>query len=294
VGGGSVIDTVKAIAVGTPYEGDFFDFFEKKLLPHRVIKFGVILTITGSGSESSDGAVIEKNGMKYTCGSPLMYPLFSILDPKYTFSVNQFLTASGNVDAVSHILERYFTDENFVEVSSGLCESLIRTIIDYSIKVRSEPESYGVRSELMWASKLAHDNTIGFGRKHDWATHTIANEIGVRTNYQHGAILAVLFPGWMKFMLDKRPMLFAKFARNVFNIKDNLNDYSLGKKGIFAFTKFLQTLEMPNNLNEIGIKSSSEFDSIAEECCKTTLSGTVGNLVRLSKEDIITILHKCT
>jgi alcohol dehydrogenase YqhD (iron-dependent ADH family) len=146
VGGGSVIDTVKAIAIGVKYEGDFFDYFEKKLLPNKIIKFGVILTIAGAGSESSDGAVITKNGKKYTCGSPLMYPTFSILNPELTYSVNDFLTSCGNVDAISHILERYFTDETNVEVSSGLCESLIKTLILYSSAVRKNPKNYGIRA----------------------------------------------------------------------------------------------------------------------------------------------------
>jgi alcohol dehydrogenase YqhD (iron-dependent ADH family) len=294
VGGGSVIDTVKAIAIGINHNGDFFDFFEKKILPEKVTKFGVILTITGAGSESSDGAVITKNGKKYTCGSPLMYPTFSILNPELTYSVNDFLTSCGNVDAISHILERYFTDEVNVEISSGLCESLIKTLILHSTSVRKNPQNYGIRAELMWAAKLAHDNTIGFGRKHDWATHTIANEIGARTGFQHGAILAVVFPSWMRHVQSKRPQLFARFANNIFNINSDVNADNLGLIGIKSYRTFLDSLNMPKKLSEIGVNSRNDFNSIAEACCKTTLSGTIGNLVRLNKEDIISILENCT
>lgn len=294
VGGGSVIDTVKAISSGVRYEGDFFDFFEKKIPPPKeIIKFGVILTITGAGSESSDGAVITKEGKKYTCGGPNMYPTFSILNPELTYSVNNYLTSCGNVDAISHVLERYFTDEKYVEVSSGLCESLIKTIINYSIQVRKYPREYGVRAELMWAAKLAHDNTIGFGRKHDWATHTIANEIGARTGAQHGAILAVIFPAWMKFMQPRRPHLFAQFARNIFGINDD-NEINLGILGIKAYQNFLDSLDMPKTLSEIGISNESSYVSIAESCSKTTVSGTIGNLIRLDVNDIIKILKLST
>lgn len=290
VGGGSVIDTAKSIAIGVPYSGDFFDFYERKQVPDRSLPVGTILTISGSGSESSDGAVVTKDGAKYACGSPVMYPLFSALDPSYTQSVPKFLTACGVVDAISHVLERYLSKTPSVLTSTELCEGLIRSLIQNGIDLLDNLDNYDLRAEIMWASKLAHDNTVGFGRKHDWASHTIAHELGARYDKAHGALLAVILPAWMTFMQPKHPEIFARFAAKVFNLSGK-DQNELGIEGIAAYRSFLKKMNMPYTLSDcLKTTAVPSFDSIAEACCATTVSGTIGNFERLSKESILNIL----
>jgi alcohol dehydrogenase len=295
VGGASVIDTAKAIAIGVPFQGDFFEFFEKKKAPKKTINVGVVLTISGAGSESSDGAVITKNGNKYSCGSPIMYPTFAILNPEITFTVPKFLTSCGVVDAISHVLERYFSNTSYVDTSNHICEGLIKTLMKYGKLVLKKPHNFDIRAEIMWASKLAHDNTAGFGRKQDWATHTIAHEIAARYNQPHGAILAVLFPAWMSHVNKQNSKVFLRFSSNIFDININsMSDSVAIKSGIDAYKLFLKEMGMPTSLRMLGITTPSEFISIAEHCSRTTESGTIGNLTRLTQDDIVQILFGCS
>jgi alcohol dehydrogenase YqhD (iron-dependent ADH family) len=291
VGGGSVIDTAKSIAVGACYDGDFFDFYVRKSLPEHMLPVGTIVTITGAGSESSDGAVITKHGLKYSCGSPAMYPLFSVLDPTYTITVPKFLTACGVVDAISHVLERYFTKTTGVLTSTALSEALIQTLMKNGEALLADLSNYDLRAEIMWAAKLAHDNTLGFGRKHDWATHTIAHELGARYDKPHGALLAVLFPAWMTLMHRKHPDVFANFGAGVFGL-DNKDIVKQGEDAIAAYKNFLGRMQMPRTLSEcLGADVRVDFDAIASACGATTISGTIGNFERLTKDDIISILN---
>lgn len=291
IGGGSVIDTVKSIAIGTPYQGDFFDFYSLKIAPSQSLPIGTILTIAGAGSESSDGAVITKGGQKLSCSNPLMYPRFSALDPGYTVSTPVFLTACGVVDAISHVLERYFSKTTGVSTSTSLCESLIRTLMKNGEALLNNLSDYDLRAEIMWAAKLAHDNTIGFGRKHDWATHTIAHELGARHDKPHGALLAVMFPAWMSHMLQKQPASFARFGREVFGITEP-DELACGQLAIKAYRSFLHRMGMPARLSEcIGIGIPTNYEAIAQACAATTPSGTIGNFERLSKDEIIQVLQ---
>jgi alcohol dehydrogenase YqhD (iron-dependent ADH family) len=290
IGGGSVIDTAKSIAIGVLYDGDFFDFYLRKSVPMRMLSVGTIVTITGAGSESSDGAVITKDGCKYSCGSPAMYPQFSVLDPSYTTSVPKFLTACGVVDAISHVLERYFTKATAVLTSTELSEGLIRALMRNGEALLADLGNYELRAEVMWASKLAHDNTVGFGRKHDWASHTIAHELGARYDKAHGALLSMVFPAWMTFMQRKQSNVFERFGTGVFGLAgDDAND--LGRAAINAYRSFLGRIGMPRTLTEcLGTDASAEFEAIARACSATTVSGTIGNFERLNQDDIVEIL----
>lgn len=297
VGGGSVIDSAKAIGVGVPYDGDFFDFFEKKQSPQNSIKVGVILTLPGSGSESSDACVIthERLKKKYDCGNPVMYPVFSMLNPENTFTVPKYYTFCGIADAIAHVLERYFSNTPYVDCTDRISEGLIKTLMKYAILVDKEPDNYDVRAEIMWASKLAHDNTAGFGRKQDWACHRISHEIGARYDVAHGAILAVLFPAWMKHVYKTNERMFLQFAQRVFDVETG----SMGSNqaillAINKFQEFLTAIGMPSTLREIGLTEKAEFADIAR--CSTAVmpSGTIGNFVRLSAQDIESILNLCS
>jgi alcohol dehydrogenase YqhD (iron-dependent ADH family) len=293
VGGGSVIDTAKSIAIGSPYGGDFFDFYRRREVPRQALNVGVVLTVAGAGSESSDGAVITLGGDKYSCGAPVMYPRFAILDPSRTMSVPPFQTACGIVDATAHVLERYFTHSPDVLISSRLCEGLLSALITLGTEVLERPTDYPTRSEIMWACKLAHDGTIGFGRKADWATHTIAHEVAARYDTVHGATLAVLFPSWMRHMLALHPTPFATLARNVFGVPRSTSDRGTGAAGIEAYRGFLNRMGMPSTLRDLGLTDRTEFRDIALACCQTTPSGTIGHFKRLDSADIESLLTDC-
>lgn len=293
VGGGSVIDTAKAIGIGAHYSGDFFDFFARTLQPRSSVPVGAVVTIAGSGSDSSDGAVITKGSRKYSCGSPVMYPAFAILDPTLTLSVPPFLTACGVVDAISHVFERYFTQVPHVVTSTALCEALLRVLVTQGKQVLAEPSSYDIRAELMWASKLAHDNAIAFGRKGDWATHAIAHEVAVRCHSTHGATLAVLFPAWMQHVLPTHPALLASLGREVFGVGPRRSEIDAAHATIDAYRVFLNGIGMPSRLRDIGVTTHSSLRGIAEACSLTTLSGTLGHFKRLTIPDTLAILQNC-
>lgn len=296
VGGGSVIDSAKAIGIGVPYKGDFFDFFEKKQIPRKSIKVGVILTIPGSGSESSESAVITHQQLKkkYDCSNPVMFPVFAMLNPEITFTVPKYYTSCGIIDAIAHILERYFSNTSYVDCTDRICEGLIKTLMKYAILVDKEPDNYDIRAEIMWACKLAQDNTAGFGRKQDWACHRISHEIAARYNVAHGAILAVIFPAWMKHVYKTNEKLFLQFANRVFDVKaGSMENTQVILLAINKFQHFLKTIGMPSTLQELGFINKTEFNDIAQNCVSIMPSGTIGNFTRLSVQDIEIILNSC-
>jgi len=292
VGGGSVIDSAKAISIGVAYGGDFYDFFERKAIPQEALNVGVILTIPGSGSESSPGTVITDlaTKRKMVCDNPLLIPVFSMLNPECTVTIPSFYTSCGIVDALSHIFERYFSNTSFVDCSDRICEGLILTLMKYAILVQEEPDSYDIRAEIMWACKLAHDNTPGFGRKQDWACHKIGHEISGIYDAPHGVVMGVVFLAWMQWAYKKNMGKFIQFSERVFAITDNDNPEKSVEQSIEMFRRFLENLEMPTSLREIGLKDRSHFIEIANNSVQYMQSGTVGNFVRLAPQDIVEVL----
>jgi hypothetical protein len=286
VGGGSVIDSAKAISIGVPWEGDFFDFFEGKSVPQKSIKTAAILTIPGSGSESNPGAIIthEEKELKLGYASPLMFPVFSILNPEVTYTLSNYYTSCGIVDAISHVFERYFTNTPYVDCTDRICEGIIATLMKYAVLVKDDPYNYDIRTEIMWACKLAHDNTAGFGRKQDWSTHIVAHEIGAIYDIPHGAIISAISPVWMKYVYHANTAKFTQFAERIFAEQSIII-------AINKYKQFLRTLGMPENLRELGISDMSCFNEISNRCVRNMQSGTIGNFARLSPEDILNILR---
>jgi alcohol dehydrogenase len=293
VGGGSVIDSAKAIAIGVPWAGDFLEFFEGKQTVKSALKVGTVLTISGSGSESSMGAIITDTGrhMKLGCASPLMFPIFSILNPELTYTVNQYYTSVGIVDAISHILERYFTRTLSVDCTDRICEGLMKTLMKYAFLVKTKPDDYDIRSEIMWACKLAHDNVAGFGRKQDWAPHMIAHEIGSLYDIHHGALVGVIYPAWMQYVCRQNSEKFIQFAKRLFDIDTEIVgcDQAI-LLGIERFRQFLKSIDMATSLRDLGVRDRSSFQAIGVSCVRSMPSGTIGNYVRLSPQDICNIL----
>jgi hypothetical protein len=293
VGGGSVIDAGKAIALGVPYEGDFFDFFTKKTTPQKSLPVGVILTLFGAGSESSDGAVIthQQRRIKTDCSTPLLYPRFAFLNPDLTRTAPAMTVRCGISDALAHLFERYFTQTSYVDCTDRIGEGLMKTLMHYGRLIGTEADTYDVRAELMWACKLAHDNTAGFGRKHDWSCHRISHEIAARYEAAHGAILSVLFPSWMDYVYPNNEKFFLQFANRVFDINTETTEKKLAiSQAIGSYRHFLKELGMPSTLRELGLTDKAELEDIARHCAATTQSGTLGNFVRLSHTDIVNLL----
>lgn len=297
VGGGSVIDSAKAISLGVIYEGDFFDIFEGKQAPLKSLKVASVLTIPGTGSESNSGTVIthSEKRLKLSYSNPLMFPVFSILDPEATYTLTEHQTACGIVDAMTHILERYFTLTTFVDCSDRICEGLLKTLMKYAYLVQKDPRNYNIRAEIMWASKLAQDNTAGFGRKQDWASHMIAHELGARNDIPHGEILSVIFPAWMQHVYHANIERFVQFAERVFDIPAHGRDPEIIiLSAIDRLRQFFRDVGMPTMLSEIGVSDRTQFEEIASHCVKLMPSGTIGNFVRLSTSNIVQILSKAS
>lgn len=288
VGGGSVIDTAKAISLGCHYDGDIYDLFDGITLPERAIQLGVVLTLPGSGSESSPDAVISfpEYQEKRPITSPLICPRFALLNPNYTLGLNSELTMSGIWDAISHVLERYFTNEKHVECSNRLCGALIKSLMDIARLLREDPSNYNYRAEAMWACKLAHDGTMGFGRKADWATHRIAHEIAATYDTRHGETLAVIFPAWIESCYETNPIIFDRLGQELFGSQCNAAS-SLADN----LRKFLAGIGLPNSLRQLGIRAGAQqIHRVAEKCVTRQQSGTIGNFARLGKFEIASLL----
>lgn len=288
VGGGSVIDSAKAIAIGIPYSGDVWDFYTGKAEVTEARPVGVILTIPAAGSEGSMGSVVtdESTQSKFACNHDLMRPAFSLMNPELTFTLSPYQTACGIVDMISHVMERYFTRVGDVGLTDRLCEAVIRTVIDAGPKVLADPLNYEARAELMWASTIAHNDVVGLGREDDWASHQIEHELSAQYDVAHGAGLAVVFPAWMKYVRNEDISRFVQFALRVWDV-----EYVAGKDdevamvGIRRHKAFYDSIGMPTSLSALGV-TDNRYDKMAE---KTVRNGPFGGMMKLTKEDVIAI-----
>jgi len=289
VGGGSVIDSAKAIATGYYHDGDPWDLFllgdssVKKALP-----IGTVLTFAGTGSEMNGNAVIsnEVTEEKLAIHKDILRPRFSILDPTYTFSVPRNQTAAGTVDIFSHILEQYFSPTKDAFVQDRMAESLLKTCIQYGPVVLAEPAEYEARAQLMWTSSIALNGLLGYGRVGDWATHGMEHALSAVYDVTHGVGLAILTPYWMEHVLTAETReKFVEYARNVWQI-DGKNELTVAKQGIVKTREFFTSLGMPQTLGDIGVKQN-DLEKMAE---KTVSHGDVGKFKKLGKNDVLTIL----
>ncbi len=257
VGGGSVIDTAKAIALGVPYEGDFWDFFAGKATPERALPVGAVLTIPAAGSEGSGNCVITLNEGLHKISlrtDEVLRPKFALLDPALTITLPPSQTAAGIADMMAHIMERYFTPTPDCEVTDRLAEGLLQAIIEEAPKVMERPEDYQARANIMWAGTLAHNGICGTGRREDWTSHAMEHEISAVYGVTHGAGLAVVFPAWMTFMAHRSPAKIAQFGRRVFGVSDP-DDRSAAIEGIARFKDFYRSLGLPVTFAQLGVES---------------------------------------
>jgi alcohol dehydrogenase YqhD (iron-dependent ADH family) len=256
VGGGSVIDSAKAIAVGVPYEGDFWDFFQGKKID-KALPVGTILTISAAGSEGSgDSVVTHENGMfKRSMSGDAIRPIFSILNPALTCTLPPFQTACGAIDIMAHVFERYFTNTQDVEITDRLCEAVLLTMINEVPKAIKNPLDYESRANIMWAGMVAHNNICGVGRDQDWSSHAIEHELSALYDVAHGAGLAVVFPAWMKYVMHHDVERFAQLAVRVWGCTyDSMNVEKTALEGITYFENFIKSIGMPLSFSEIGAR----------------------------------------
>lgn len=256
LGGGSVIDTAKAIGFGACYDGDFWDFFTGRAKITKSLPVGVILTIAAAGSEGSDSCVItqERGNLKWGCPkTDLIRPKFAVLDPRLTCTLPASQTANGAADIFAHICERYFSPTPDVALTDRLCEALMKTIVDAAPEALAHPDAYSPRADLMWAGMLAHNNSCGVGRVQDWASHQIEHELSAFYDCAHGAGLAVILPAWMEYVYPKDPMRFARFGAEVFGCEmDYARPERTAREGIRRLRAFFRVLGLPEKLQDVG------------------------------------------
>lgn len=290
VGGGSVIDSAKAIAAGVNYDGDVWDFFTGKASVTNCLPIGVVLTIPAAGSETSAGTVItNEDGLyKRSTGHETMRPKFAILNPVLTYTLPPYQTACGITDMIAHILERYFTTQKNVELTDRLCEATLKTIIHNAHTVIEQPENYDARAEIMWAGTIAHNDSLSTGRIGDWASHDIEHEISGIYDVAHGAGLAIVFPAWMKYVYRNDLNRFAQFAHRVWDVEIDLHDIEkTALAGIKKTQQFFSSIGMPITLKEANIGP----EHIEEMAKKATERWPLGNFVKLHEQDVAQILH---
>ena len=287
VGGGSAIDSAKAIAVGVPYNGDVWDFYTGKAVPKEALDVGVVLTIPAAGSEASPSSVITNTDGDFKKGltTELIRPVFSILNPELTYSLPPYQTACGAAD----IMERYFTNTDHVELTDRLCEATMKSVINSVPAALSDPENYNARAEIMWASTIAHNDLLGTGRVEDWCSHQIEHEISGIYDVTHGAGLAVVFPAWMKYVYKTNISRFAQFASRIWNVE--IDTYDLQKtalEGIKRLESFFSSIGLPVRLKEMNI-DDKRLEEMAEKCTGGDRY-TAGNFVKLDKRGVLEVL----
>jgi hypothetical protein len=272
------------------YDGDVWDFFMGRAELEKRIPVGVVLTIPASGSESSDSAVITNEDGMYKKGfnSELLRPDFAILNPELTFTLPPYQTACGASDIMAHIMERYFTRVRDVELTDRLCEAALKTVINNTPIVLREPENYAARAEIMWTGTIAHNNLLDTGRIGDWASHKIEMEISGLYDLAHGAGLAVIFPAWMKYVYKNDVGRFAQFAVRVWDAEPDFYDIEkVALTGIKKLESFYREIGLPVTLGEANIPYD-RFDEMASKCVEM---GSVGNFIKLNKDDVLQILE---
>ena len=287
VGGGSSIDSAKAIAAGAVYDGDFWDFYSGTPIT-KALPVGTVLTIAAAGSEGSpDSVITHENGMfKRGAGSDAIRPKFSILNPALTQTLPAYQTACGITDIMAHLYERYLTNTKDVEVTDRLIEALLLTMIHEGPRVIEDPNNYEARANIMWAGMMAHNNSCGVGRSQDWNSHNIEHELSALYDCAHGAGLAVTMPAVFTYVLEHDVMRFAQIAVRVWGCQmDFAHPEVTAKAGIKALRDYLVSIGMPKNFSELGAKEEDIPKLVDVLCNGNGRKGTISGFVTLNEED---------
>lgn len=293
VGGGSVIDSAKAIAAGVPYEGDVWDLYLRGEATETVLPIATILTIPAAGSESSNGSVVtdESTQRKLSCNSEKMRPVFSVVNPELFFTLPDNQVANGLCDMMSHIMERYFTNTTHTDLIDGLAESTLKTIMRNGLLLRGNKKNYDAWAEIGLAGNVAHNGLLGLGREEDWACHQMEHELSAIYDVAHGAGLAVMTPAWMKYVYQHNLPMFVQFAVNVMGVEGSFRDQeALVLAAIDKLTDFFRAIGLPTSLGELGI-GEENLELMAKKA--TGEDGgpgyTLGGLKKLGWQDVLAI-----
>lgn len=291
VGGGSTIDCTKAIAAGAKTDADMWDVVTKKTRAEGALPFGTVLTIAATGSEMNRGSVITnwETNEKYGWGSPFSHPKFSILDPEHTFSVPENQTVYGMVDIMSHVLEHYFHQTGNTPIQDRFCESILSTVMETAPKLLADPKSYELRETIMLSGTLALNDMLNMGYRGDWATHNLEHAVSAVHDIPHGGGLAILFPHWMKHVLDdENSGKFKQLAIRVFNVDpENKSEREIALEGIGKLREFWNSIGAPSALADYSIGEST-VEVMAD---KTVIaSEQYGNFKKLNRQDSLEIL----
>ena len=273
VGGGSVIDSSKAIGYGVPYDGDVWDFWAGKAVPKQCLPIGVVLTIPAAGSEMSSSCVItaDEGLLKRGINSDLCRCRFAVMNPERTFTLPPYQTAAGATDIMMHTMERYFSKYEDMTLTDSISEALLRTVKDSALVVMRNPEDYRHRAQIMWAGSLAHNDLTECGTEKDFATHRLEHELSALFGVTHGAGLAAIWPSWARYVKDKHLSRFVQFAVNVMGVP---NDFShpeeTAERGICAVEEFYRQIGMPTSIHELLGRdiTDQEIDTMVEKCSR--------------------------
>ncbi len=290
VGGGSVIDSSKAIAYGVGYDGDVWDFYSGKAKATSFVPLGTVLTIPAAGSEMSESSVItnEDGDIKKGYSNNISRPKFAIMNPERTFTLPPYQTAAGVTDIMMHMMERYFSHDGDMTVTDNLTESLLRTMKECVFAVLKNPEDYRNRAQIMWGGSLAHNGLTGCGREEDWATHEIEHELSGMFDVTHGAGLAAIWPSWARYVMKEDISRFVRFAVNVMDVENDFTDpEGTAIKGIEAMERFYHAIGMPINIHELigRVVTDDEIKEMASKCTNNRTI-TQGRFKVLTAEDI--------
>ena len=292
VGGGSAIDSAKAIGYGLANEGDVWDFYDNKRKADGCMPLGVILTIAATGSEMSDSSVITKEEglIKRGYSSDHGRPRFAILDPELTMTLPDYQTACGCTDIMMHTMERYFTNGGNMELTDAMAEALLRTVKKNAIILRDDPENYDARAEVMWAGSLSHNGLTGCGNDGgDWMTHKLEHELGGLYDVAHGAGLAAIWGSWARYVYKNCLHRFKRFALNVMEVENKGTDEEIALRGIEAMEDFYRSINMPTNLRELGVEPTDEELALMAKKCAIGVGGEKGSARVLNEKDMLAI-----
>ncbi|MBO7353433.1 MAG: iron-containing alcohol dehydrogenase [Lachnospiraceae bacterium] len=293
VGGGSAIDSAKAIGYGLANEGDVWDFYDYKRQAKAGMPLGVILTIAATGSEMSDSSVITKEEglVKRGYSSDFGRPRFAILNPELTMTLPDYQTACGCTDIMMHTMERYFTNGGNMELTDSLAEGLLRTVKKNALILKKDPKNYDARAEVMWAGSLAHNGLTGCGNDGgDWMTHKLEHELGGLYDVAHGAGLAAIWGSWARYVYKNCLHRFKRFALNVMEVEDRGSDEEIALCGIEAMEDFYRSIDMPTNLRELGVKpAEGDLELMAKKCAVGLNGGTGGSAKVLDEAAMLAI-----
>jgi alcohol dehydrogenase len=292
VGGGSAIDSAKGIAMGAANDGDVWDYYIGKRDLERALPVGTVLTIPAAGSESSTASVLtnEDGWVKRGFNHELIYPKFSVLNPELAFTLPAFQVACGAADILSHLMERYFTNSRHVAFTDRLIEATMKTVIAQAPKVLAQPDDYDAWAELMWAGTIAHNNLLNTGRVGDWGSHDIEHEISGIYDVAHGAGLAVVFPAWMKHVVDHDLDRFVQWAVRVWNVElDVFDKRAVAMAGIARLEAFFHSIGLGTTLASLGV-GADRIDEMAQKCTENDTRG-VGNFIPLDTARVARILR---